>query len=904
MQLKGWGFVVTDVFEIGCTRGAQNIMKFWRRKTILTSIEPLQLPPSGAGGRKQEVVVGLHLGTSYSSYAFAHKSNPEVIITNYDSPSEPFRNAATLTAIYYKPEVGVENGDLHFRSWGYEARKEFTKDLAAVRKLRQQAATSVNVQSSGEIPVLGFYITPLKQHVSSSDAGPSSASKLPPGLTLNRVISDYLRAMGKFILLHLQHYCFSYSLSMEDVQWCVTVPSIWSHNPQQQMKSCMVDAGLVVGGSNGMNASSQLVIIVLQTDAASYCSCKKLSLQPGDKVLLANIGYDTTDVVVQEWVGCEGANNFKVFKDLTPSSSGLCGRFQVEKQFIEFLCQKIEPLGEYLLQFPDDTYHLQEEWERGAGMPHKFIDLPSELGVAWEKHNKRLGLLHPGSYHRIELSYTDTENILKPTVEANLDLIAAQLSQTSGILVIAVVGSLDGSSYLERRIRSTFGDKVGEIAFVEAHYETVMCKGAVKIAQDCFPGPGAKTFDLVVEIIDNVLLQTRQKDDQDWANNNCVRVNWGQCNHLANKLAEMKDWLLKEHQNSEIISWDMHRVLPHLLRVVIRADLLVQECCKSKEWIKAAVLQAGNEEAFVGILHELKWWCTHFLSVNILSGMSSSQHIQSQGDVGRPNWFEKDDILGRMAVLDRKELVANLMRFKRHEESDVMVDHLLDRYSQQASNESIKVDSPLLLWNTQDDNTPLISEDLLGRGAHGVVFKSTWLGRNCAKKVFMGAENVSFKKEADILAALKHPNIIQLFCCTTDAKSCSLVMELMSTDLCKLMDDKMKDRKHVVPFSLPVAVDIMLQVARGLKYMHEQRVGHRDIKSSNILVNPTSVPKLAEMGYLDVKVADFGLAKAKLMSLTVTMQTKDIGTTQYRAPELYTQVSHNSFVNDDLSVEE
>jgi serine/threonine protein kinase len=54
-------------------------------------------------------------------------------------------------------------------------------------------------------------------------------------------------------------------------------------------------------------------------------------------------------------------------------------------------------------------------------------------------------------------------------------------------------------------------------------------------------------------------------------------------------------------------------------------------------------------------------------------------------------------------------------------------------------------------------------------------------------------------------------------------------------------------------------------------------------------VNPTSVPELAEMGYIDVKVADFGLAKAKLMSSTDAKQTKDIGTTPYRAPELYTQ---------------
>ncbi len=503
----------------------RSIMKFWRRKTILTSIEPLQLPPSGARGRKQEAVVGLHLGTSYSSYAFARKSNPEVIITNYVSPSEPFRNAAILTAIYYKPEVGVENGDLHFRSWGYEARKEFTKDLAAVRKLRQQAATSVNVQSSGEMPVLGFYITPLKQHVSSSDAGPSSASKLPPGLTLNRVISDYLRAMGKFILLQLQHYCFSYSLSMEDVQWCVTVPSIWSHNPRQHMKSCMVDAGLVAGGSNGINASTHPVIMVLQTDAASYWSCEKLSLQRGDKVLLANIGYDTTDVVLQEWVGCESAYNFKVFKDLRHSPSGLCGRIHVEKQIIEFLCQKVGPLREYLLRFPEYKTRLLEEWERGTESFNKFRYFPinpvtMDLVGDWKEHDKRLSLLHPSYY------YTVNHAIVNPIVEANLDLIAAQLSQTSGIQVMVVVDRLAGLSDLKTRIRHRFGERVGEIVFEEPN-EITMSAAAVRIAQDCFPGPGIKTFDLVVQVIDNVLIKIRQMDNQDWANNNCVRINQG-----------------------------------------------------------------------------------------------------------------------------------------------------------------------------------------------------------------------------------------------------------------------------------------------------------------------------------------------------------------------------------------
>ncbi len=480
------------------------------------------------------------------------------------------------------------------------ALNEFNRDLAEVRRLRKQVITNGNALSSVEMPVVGSYVTPLRQHFSGTHAGPSSASDLPPGLTLNRVISDYLHAMGKFIL-DLIHRKFGSQLLMKHVQWRVAVPSIWSHNPRQHMKSCMVDAGLVVGGSNGMNASAYRVIMVLQTDAASYCSSEWLSLQRGHKVLLADIGYDTTNVVVEEWVGCEGKYNFKLFEDLMHSSSGLCGRIHVEKQFIEFLCEKIGPLREYLLRFPGYTTRLLEEWKRETKWSNKFIDLPTDLVLDWEEHDKRLGLLHRWSYYEIQHSNKDMQNIVNPIFEANLYFIDAQLSQTNGIRVMVVVGRLAGLSDLNTRIRHRFGDRVGEIVFEEAN-EITMSKAALRIAQDCFPG---KTFDLVVKVIDNVLNQTRPMD---WAKNNCVRINQGQWNHLANKLAETKDWLLQEQQNLDIIlTWAMHRVLLHLLRVVKRADLLVRECCKSKDWGKAALLQAGNEESFVRILHDLKW---------------------------------------------------------------------------------------------------------------------------------------------------------------------------------------------------------------------------------------------------------------------------------------------------------
>jgi hypothetical protein len=182
------------------------------------------------------VLVGLHLGTTHSSFAYAHEVIPSPIFTCYDWLGEEWKRDAIPTAIYYKPDVGKANGDLCFSSWGYMASTEFEKDLEAMRNLREQAATDVNVLSSRDMPVVGSYVTPLRHHLSRSNAGPSSASDLPPGLTLNRVISDYLRAMGNFILRHLQKVHFGSDLSMQDVQWCVTVPSIWSHNPRQQMK--------------------------------------------------------------------------------------------------------------------------------------------------------------------------------------------------------------------------------------------------------------------------------------------------------------------------------------------------------------------------------------------------------------------------------------------------------------------------------------------------------------------------------------------------------------------------------------------------------------------------------------------------------------------------------------------
>jgi hypothetical protein len=405
---------------------------------------------------------------------------------------------------------------------------------------------------------------------------------------------------------------------------------------------------------------------------------------------------------------------------------------------------------------------------------------------------------------------------------------------------------------------------------------------------------------LVIDGIDTVLHRTKYFDNKGGDVKKFVVLNRRQCCHLANKLSKMKVWLLQEHQNLQTIP-GATLALQHLLRVVQRANVLVQESYRSEfSWLRAALLQAGNEEAFVGIFQDLKW-CTHILNVTLRSHMSTSQEILCVGNRKNLDWLQEDHSLGTEADLDKRELLENLTQSKQHHSSfqkhdDAIRQYLLERYSQHVRDWDVEGDLPLLLWDTEGDDALPVMEQL-GHSAYGKVHKTSWWELDCAMKTFPAATEwyTEFRKEAAIWTSLKHPNITQLVCCTKNTKACSIVMELMSTDLRKLMDKRMADHpNHKVPFSLPVVVDIMVQMARALKYMHGKGVAHLDIKPSNTLATPASVPELADQGYVDVKLVDFGEAKplSTLSSSTCTMDRASIGTMQYRAPELF-QVSNN-----------
>jgi serine/threonine protein kinase len=135
-----------------------------------------------------------------------------------------------------------------------------------------------------------------------------------------------------------------------------------------------------------------------------------------------------------------------------------------------------------------------------------------------------------------------------------------------------------------------------------------------------------------------------------------------------------------------------------------------------------------------------------------------------------------------------------------------------------------------------------------------------WLGENFVVRHFSG-DIEALEGEIKEILSLSHPNIMDCLCGFTDEekKECFLLMELMSKTLSTHIKEIHGPRKRI-PFLLHVAVDLMLQIARGMEYLHSKKVYHGELNPSNILVKPRST---SPEGYLHSKVTGFGLSSVK-----------------------------------------
>ncbi|KAH0940925.1 hypothetical protein HID58_000562 [Brassica napus] len=167
--------------------------------------------------------------------------------------------------------------------------------------------------------------------------------------------------------------------------------------------------------------------------------------------------------------------------------------------------------------------------------------------------------------------------------------------------------------------------------------------------------------------------------------------------------------------------------------------------------------------------------------------------------------------------------------------------------------------------------------NLIGRGGFGFVYKACLDNHTLAavKKI----ENVSqeakreFQNEVDLLSKIHHPNIISLLGHTSEISSSFIVYELMEKGS---LDAQLHGPSRGSALTWHMRMKIALDTARGVEYLHERcrpPVIHRDIKSSNILLDSS----------FNAKISDFGLAVTNGMHGKNNIKLS--GTLGYVAPE-------------------
>jgi serine/threonine-protein kinase len=129
-----------------------------------------------------------------------------------------------------------------------------------------------------------------------------------------------------------------------------------------------------------------------------------------------------------------------------------------------------------------------------------------------------------------------------------------------------------------------------------------------------------------------------------------------------------------------------------------------------------------------------------------------------------------------------------------------------------------------------------------------------------------------FRREAKSAQKLAHPNIIEIYDQgDTEDGTAFIVMELLS-------GESLVEATQRGPMEVDRAVQIMIQIARGIARAHDLEVIHRDIKPENIFLCRR------EDGTDIVKLLDFGIARSRQDS-RLTGQGELFGTPQYMAPE-------------------
>ncbi len=165
------------------------------------------------------------------------------------------------------------------------------------------------------------------------------------------------------------------------------------------------------------------------------------------------------------------------------------------------------------------------------------------------------------------------------------------------------------------------------------------------------------------------------------------------------------------------------------------------------------------------------------------------------------------------------------------------------------------------------------TQNILGKGSFGVVLSAeNKQGKKVAVKAIDGGQlNLSqFAKDLQRLVKINHQNVVNVFEAYQEGNRPNIwmFMELCDCDLNKYFTTHLlRETKKL---------SLMVDMARGVEYLHSQNIIHRDLKPANIIISTGKA-----------KLADFYLTKFLEEGYGTSAMTTDVGTKPFKAPEFW-----------------
>ncbi|KAL4557498.1 hypothetical protein LXL04_035678 [Taraxacum kok-saghyz] len=165
-------------------------------------------------------------------------------------------------------------------------------------------------------------------------------------------------------------------------------------------------------------------------------------------------------------------------------------------------------------------------------------------------------------------------------------------------------------------------------------------------------------------------------------------------------------------------------------------------------------------------------------------------------------------------------------------------------------------------------------------GSYGDLYKGTFCTQDVAIKALKDEylnENVQreFAQEVYIMRKIRHKNVVQFIGACTKPPNLCIITEFMAGG--SVYDFLHNQKGH---FDVPAVLKIGILISKGMNYLHENNIIHRDLKSANLLMDENGI----------VKVSDFGVARVQNKSGVMTAET---GTYRWMAPEVIEHRPYN-----------